>query len=71
MPNTAGQAAGACVFAFISLLAFELLRPHISHTDAWMYRVVRLGGSLIIARERELERCSWFALPLLVFLLGT
>ncbi|CAN0240311.1 unnamed protein product [Pylaiella littoralis] len=39
LPNTAGQAAGACVFGFVSLLAFELLRPHLSHTDAWMYRV--------------------------------
>ncbi|CAM9678213.1 unnamed protein product [Pylaiella littoralis] len=39
LPNTAGQAAGACVFGFLSLLAFELLRPHLSHTDAWMYRM--------------------------------
>ncbi|CAM9675597.1 unnamed protein product, partial [Laminaria digitata] len=38
LPNTAGQVAGACVFAFMSLLAFELLRPHLSTTDAWMYR---------------------------------
>eukprot|EP00752_Nemacystus_decipiens_P008583 g7664.t1 len=39
LPNTAGQAAGACIFAFLSLLAFELLRPHLSRTDAWMYRM--------------------------------
>ncbi|CAN0520464.1 unnamed protein product, partial [Ectocarpus sp. 12 AP-2014] len=39
LPNTAGQAAGASVFAFVGLLGFELLRPHLSHTDAWMYRI--------------------------------
>ncbi|CAN0196672.1 unnamed protein product [Scytosiphon promiscuus] len=39
LPNTAGQAAGACVFAFLSLLSFELLRPHLSPTDGWMYRI--------------------------------
>lgn len=40
MPNTAGQVAGACMFAFLSLLVFELLRPHLSQTDAWLYRIV-------------------------------
>ncbi|CAM9270966.1 unnamed protein product [Laminaria digitata] len=33
------QAAMACIFAFISLLAFELLRPHVDSTDSWLYRL--------------------------------
>ncbi|CAN0265527.1 unnamed protein product, partial [Pylaiella littoralis] len=50
LPNTAAQAAGACLFAFVSLLAFELLRPHLSHTDAWMYRV----GCIVIVSSNFL-----------------
>ncbi|CAM9799351.1 unnamed protein product [Ascophyllum nodosum] len=38
LPNTAGQVAGACIFAFVTLLVFELIRPHLSQIDGWMYR---------------------------------
>ena len=44
-PNTAAQAAAACMFAFLSLLGFELLRPHLDPTDSWLYRLVSGGGS--------------------------
>lgn len=47
-PNTAGQVSGACVFAFLSLLAFERIRPHLSHTDAWMYRIVSGRASELV-----------------------
>ena len=46
-PNTPEQAAVACMFAFASLLGFELLRPHLDPMDSWIYRLVR---------ERERER---------------
>ncbi|CAM9763225.1 unnamed protein product, partial [Hapterophycus canaliculatus] len=35
-PNTAAQAAVACMFAFASLLGFELLRPHLDPVDSWL-----------------------------------
>ncbi|CAN0419853.1 unnamed protein product [Pylaiella littoralis] len=38
-PNTAAQAAMACMFAFASLLGFELLRPHLDNADVWLYRL--------------------------------
>ncbi len=64
-PGTAGQAAMACIFAFASLLGFELLRPHLDPADSWLYRLVSsvsvfffrrpsLGGSLV-------RRCAWHA----------
>ena len=40
-PHTAAQAAMACIFAFASLLGFELLRPHLDAADSWLYRLVR------------------------------
>lgn len=40
-PNGSAQAAIACIFAFASLLGFELLRPHLDPADAWLYRMVR------------------------------
>lgn len=46
-PHTSSQVAGACVFAFLSLLAFERLQPHLSHTDAWMYRIVSSRACVI------------------------
>ncbi len=39
-PNTPEQAAIACMFAFASLLGFELLRPHLDPADSWIYRLV-------------------------------
>lgn len=38
--GTAPQAAMACMFAFASLLGFELLRPHLDNADVWLYRLV-------------------------------
>eukprot|EP00752_Nemacystus_decipiens_P008148 g7287.t1 len=38
-PHTAAQAAMACIFAFASLLGFELLRPHLDAADSWLYRL--------------------------------
>ncbi|CAM9194141.1 unnamed protein product [Ectocarpus fasciculatus] len=38
-PNTAAQVAAACMFAFVSLLGFELLRPHLDPVDSWLYRL--------------------------------
>ncbi|CAN0599303.1 unnamed protein product, partial [Laminaria digitata] len=32
-PHTSTQAAMACLFAFASLLGFELMRPHIDPAD--------------------------------------
>lgn len=45
-PNTPEQAAVACMFAFASLLGFELLRPHRDHVDSWIYRLVRVATLL-------------------------
>jgi len=28
------------IFAFVSLLGFELLRPHLDPADSWLYRLV-------------------------------
>ena len=39
-PNTSMQAAIACIFAFVSLLGFELMRPHADPADSWLYRLV-------------------------------
>ncbi|CAM9899962.1 unnamed protein product, partial [Laminaria digitata] len=39
-PHTATQAAMACLFAFASLLGFELMRPHMDPADSWLYRLV-------------------------------
>lgn len=41
-PRTSTQAAMACLFAFASLLGFELMRPHLDPTDSWLYRLVSL-----------------------------
>ncbi|CAM9559605.1 unnamed protein product, partial [Choristocarpus tenellus] len=43
-PQSAAQAAMACIFAFLSLLGFELLRPHLDTGDSWLYRL----GCIII-----------------------
>lgn len=39
-PHSATQAAMACIFAFASLLGFEIMRPHMDPTDSWLYRLV-------------------------------
>lgn len=41
-PNNSTQTAMACIFAFVSLLGFELMRPHVDPTDVWLYRLVSL-----------------------------
>ncbi|CAN0461667.1 unnamed protein product, partial [Discosporangium mesarthrocarpum] len=38
-PQSATQTAVACVFSFLSLLGFELLRPHLDENDASLYRL--------------------------------
>ncbi|CAM9298394.1 unnamed protein product, partial [Laminaria digitata] len=35
-PHTAMQVAMACIFAFASILGFELMRPHMDPTDSWL-----------------------------------
>lgn len=40
-PGTTTQCALACVFAFLSLVGFELIMPYTSKDDAWLYRMVR------------------------------
>ena len=45
-PHPAAQAAAACIFAFVSVLGFELLRPHLDPTDTWLYRLVRITALL-------------------------
>lgn len=40
-PQSSAQAAMACIFAFASLLGFELLRPHLDPVDSRLYRLVR------------------------------
>lgn len=47
-PHSAIQAAMACIFAFVSLLAFELLRPHVDPVDSWLYRLVRRKAVLVL-----------------------
>ena len=47
-PNTPEQAAVACMFAFASLLGFELLRPHLDPMDSWIYRLVRAVAFLSV-----------------------
>lgn len=36
--------AGASIFAFVAILMFEMIRPHLLSTDAWMYRIVSVRG---------------------------
>ncbi|CAB1104292.1 unnamed protein product [Ectocarpus sp. CCAP 1310/34] len=43
-PNTAAQVSAACMFAFGSLLCFELLGPHLEPVDSWLYRLVSCGN---------------------------
>ena len=50
-PYSASQAAAACIFAFVSFLGFELLRPHLDPTDAWLYRLVRGTALLSLSRR--------------------
>lgn len=44
-PQSSAQAAMACIFAFASLLGFELLRPHLDPVDSCLYRLVRTRAS--------------------------
>ncbi|CAN0138387.1 unnamed protein product, partial [Pylaiella littoralis] len=44
VPDTPGQVAFGCVFAFLSLLVFERLRPHTDPLDMELYRT----GCLVI-----------------------
>ncbi|CAB1104673.1 unnamed protein product [Ectocarpus sp. CCAP 1310/34] len=44
VPDTPGQVAFSCIFAILSLMVFELLRPHVNHIDRQLYRT----GCLVI-----------------------
>ena len=43
-PNSPVQVTFACLMAFISLIVFELIRPHMDNVDTWLYRL----GCIII-----------------------
>ncbi|CAN0330304.1 unnamed protein product [Ascophyllum nodosum] len=43
-PGTSSQVAYSCLFAFLSILGFEMLRPHTDRLDRMLYRT----GSLVI-----------------------
>lgn len=46
------QTATACIFAFGSILGFELMRPHLDPADSWLYRLVSRGAlSILIVNE--------------------
>lgn len=38
-PGSSIQVTVACLFAFISLSVFEVIRPHYNKTDTWLYRL--------------------------------
>ncbi|CAM9574874.1 unnamed protein product, partial [Ectocarpus sp. 12 AP-2014] len=40
VPDTPGQVAFSCIFAILSLMVFELLRPHVNNLDRQLYRTV-------------------------------
>ncbi|CAM9587167.1 unnamed protein product [Ectocarpus fasciculatus] len=44
VPDTPGQVAFSCIFAILSLMVFELLRPHVNNLDRQLYRT----GCLVI-----------------------
>ncbi|CAM9825704.1 unnamed protein product [Ectocarpus sp. 8 AP-2014] len=44
VPDTPGQVAFSCIFAIVSLMVFELLRPHVNNLDRQLYRT----GCLVI-----------------------
>ncbi|CAM9127983.1 unnamed protein product [Choristocarpus tenellus] len=44
IPHSSGQVAIGCMFAFLSLMLFELLRPHLDPSDRMLYRT----GCLVI-----------------------
>ena len=52
-PSTATQAAMACIFAFGSLLGFELMRPHLDQADSWLYRLVSCGNRIRITASLQ------------------
>lgn len=49
-PHSLLQAAMACIFAFISLLVFELIRPHVDPADSWLYRLVSGGAVSVLPK---------------------
>lgn len=56
-PHTTAQTAMSCIFAFASLLGFELLRPHLDPTDSYLYRLVRC--KLWCANMRGYRSACW------------
>ena len=61
-PQSATQAAMACIFAFGSLLGFELLRPHMDPSGSWLYRLVSLDA-FFVCDKAGLTNCGASALP--------
>lgn len=57
-PNSSTQVAAACVFAFGSLLGFELFRPHLNRAHAWLYRAVSQPTILILCVFVRLLICE-------------
>lgn len=47
-PQSPTQTSMACIFAFASLLGFELMRPHLDPADSWLYRMVSRGSLSIL-----------------------
>ena len=46
-PQSPPQTSMACIFAFASLLGFELMRPHLDPADSWLYRMVSRGSLML------------------------
>ena len=62
-PSSATQAAMACLFAFGSLLGFELLRPHLDPADSWLYRLVSGDNVFVFPNKPGLSRFGASAHP--------
>ena len=62
-PSSATQAAMACIFAFGSLLGFELMRPHLDPADSWLYRLVSLRNVLVICNKADVSKFDASAHP--------
>ncbi|CAB1100084.1 unnamed protein product [Ectocarpus sp. CCAP 1310/34] len=70
VPDTPGQVAFGCVFAFLSLLVFELLRPHTDHLDMQLYRtgclVIFLTNSLANVASPCSRSCEVYSIVLII-----
>ncbi|KAG5182861.1 hypothetical protein JKP88DRAFT_195774 [Tribonema minus] len=46
MPGTPGQSAVACIFAFVTTMVYEQVRPHHNRMDKWLYT---LGCVIVVS----------------------